>query len=137
MEARPPNDWPQAQAEFHSGYDADPSTFQRTPVWWRVVRRVRDRDYHYKGEGLLDRLGVVDVPRHPVVAVWPAEATGGEPALLVLDAGETDWLGTKAAGPGDLVGEAAMNGAFCIDTGHGVIWPTYNPRIPALRRPRR
>ena len=87
---------------------------------------------------MLYRLGVVEgVPRHPVVAVWPVEATGGEPALLVMDAADTDWLKTKAEGPGELIGEAAMNGALCIDTGQGVIWPTYNPRIPVLRRPRR
>ena len=137
MEARLPNDWPKAQAEFRSAYDTDSSTLPRIRVWWRVIRRVRDRDYRYKGEGLLDRLGVVRVPRHPVVAVWPAGARGGEPALLVVDTGDTDWLSMKAEGAGDLVGEAAMNGTCCIDTAHGVIWPRYNPRIPAVRRPRR
>jgi hypothetical protein len=107
------------------------------PVWWRVLRRVRDREYHYKGEGLLDRLGVVHVPRHPVVAVWPANAIGREPAALVLDAEDTAWLRTKAEGSGDCVGEAAMNGACCIETELGVIWPTYNPHVPVIRRPKR
>jgi hypothetical protein len=107
------------------------------PIWWRVVRRVRDRGYHYRGEGLLDRLGVVDVPRHPIVAVWPANAAGGDAAALVLDAEDRAWLGRKAEGSGDLVGEAAMNGVCCIETELGVIWPSYNPRVPVIRRPKR
>ena len=116
---------------------ADRTTLPRLPVWWRVVRRVRDRGYRYKGEGVVDRLGVVDLARHPVIAIWPANASRGEPASLVFDAEDNAWASRTSEGSGDLIGEAAINGACCIETEFGVIWPAYNPHVPVIRPPRR
>ena len=107
MPARAPSDWPAAQAEFRTTYGADRTTLPRLPVWWRVVRRVRDRGYRYKGEGVVDRLGVVDLARHPVIAIWPANASRGEPASLVFDAEDNAWASRTSEGSGDLIGEAA------------------------------
>ncbi len=66
------------------------------------------------------------------MAVWAADDPRTDPPRLVF---EFDPRPAAVEGSGTLVGELAINGNLCLETGDGsTIWPTYNPRPPFRRR---
>jgi len=122
-----PGSWPDRQRAFHQEYDRDPESLPRQRVVWQIVAAPAAVE-------LLSALNWRDIDP-PVLGVWREHAPLGEPAMLIF---EVESLPAEGQGSGVVVGEAAPNGALCIELPSGlVLWPTYNPRVPTLTSPKR
>ena len=141
MAVERPGDWATSQRDFHQQYLHDPAALHRQRVHYRVV----DGGRIPRG-GRLTPILVIGwtiarvVTRRgfneePLMALWLTSADDDEEAALIF---EFDIGPPEPEADATLVGEFAANGALCVETASGaVVWPTYNPRRPTVRAPRR
>ena len=113
-----PSTWAARQQAFRAEFAADAAAPSTITVHWRVTEP--------GGVGRMARNRV-----RPTVSLWPEDAEPGEQARLVFEVAEMPSL---AGGHCVVHGEAEINGALCLVLDDGsVVWPTYNPRVPAYR----
>ncbi len=140
MAPAPPSQWPIRQREFREAVERGAGGLPATPVHWRGVGAVVYRPSFLRGIDTVLWAALRLARRRqlnaqPFVALWPIDAPPGAAAVLIFDVAE---MPAEPEGDGVAVGELAMNGALCLVLADGTrVWPTYNPRVPAMYPERR
>lgn len=122
----PPSTWAARQRDLRTRFTRGVGDLPRTDVFWRGIAVGGSRRYRPTLRGHA---------RFPLIALWVEDAEPGTPAMLIFEVTE---LPSLAGGHGTVVGELDISGALGLVLDDGtVVWPTYNPRVPAFNAPRR